>query len=36
MRDWYLVFLPVVIVVYFGIFPDQFIELVDWAAQWFR
>jgi len=36
MREWYLVFLPVVIIVYFVVFPEQFGELVAWAMQWVR
>jgi hypothetical protein len=31
MRDWLLLALPVIVVVYFLIFPDQFFALVAWG-----
>jgi hypothetical protein len=32
MRDWLLVLVPLVIVVYFAVFPDQFHALVSWLS----
>ena len=36
VREWTLVFIPVTIIVYFIVYPDQFSELVAWALQWVR
>jgi len=36
MREWLLVFIPVAIVVYFIIYPDQFTVLVAWGMEWVR
>ena len=35
MRDWLLMALPIVLVIYFLIYPDQFNELVTWAMSFF-
>jgi hypothetical protein len=32
MREWLLVLIPVVIVIYFVIYPDQLSALSQWAA----
>ncbi len=32
MREWNLVLAPVVLIVYFTLFPDQFSALVSWAT----
>jgi hypothetical protein len=34
MREWYLVLVPVVAIVYFTLFPDQFSALIAWAANY--
>lgn len=31
MREWVLVFIPVVIIVYFIVYPDQFAALMAWT-----
>ena len=31
MRDWWLVLLPIGIVLYFVVFPDQFSAFIVWA-----
>jgi len=36
MRDWILVLIPVAIIVYFIVYPDQFSALMAWAMQWVR
>ena len=35
MRDWLLMALPVGLVIYFLIYPDQFNELVTWLMSLF-
>ncbi len=35
MRDWLLVFVPLGVVVYFLVFPDQFVAFMGWATQIF-
>jgi hypothetical protein len=32
MREWNLVLAPVVLIVYFTLFPDQLSALISWAA----
>jgi len=32
MRDWWLVLLPVMIVLYFVVFPDQFSTALHWLG----
>ena len=32
MREWLLVLVPIVIVVYFVAFPDQFYWFVSWVS----
>jgi hypothetical protein len=36
MRDWFLPLLPVLVVGYFLVFPDQFYALIDWAIHVIR
>jgi hypothetical protein len=33
MREWNLVMAPVVVIIYFLIFPGQFSALLTWAQQ---
>jgi hypothetical protein len=36
MREWLLVLMPVVTVIYFVVYPDQFSSLTYWAASLLR
>ena len=36
MREWMLVLIPVALIVYFIVYPDQFTALMAWAMQWVR
>jgi hypothetical protein len=36
MREWMLVLIPAVLVIYFVVFPDQFHWLVYWLAGFIR
>jgi hypothetical protein len=36
MRDWMFMLAPVVLIMYFVVYPDQFYSFVGWAGQFLR